>query len=91
MKNIEVKFKMSDITTAKYPSSFFAEEAKAAHELSSRIVVPKRFAVNEKCICGSGKKYKKCCKTKVDDVKKIAKQNATLPTKSDMYAKYGPI
>lgn len=22
--------------------------------------------VNEKCPCGSGKKYKKCCKTKVD-------------------------
>ena len=71
--------------------SFFAEEARASHELASQIIVPKRFPPNEKCICGSGKKYKKCCKDRVDNIKKMAKQSASLPTQADMESRYGPI
>lgn len=70
-------------------SSFFAEEARASHIISSQMMVPKKFPVNAKCICRSGKKYKVCCKSKVDDIKKSAKYSSGTPSQADLAARYG--
>ena len=44
-----------------YAKSINTKESIAEIKRSSQIVSSKKPKRNEPCICGSGKKYKKCC------------------------------
>ena len=55
-----MKFKNHD-EVFNYTMALNSEENIKKHKLSKQRVSPKIQGRNERCNCGSGKKFKKCC------------------------------
>lgn len=63
LKDISFNFlKRSDISIFERPHLAKQAEELKARRIKSAINKSGKIGVNEKCPCGSGKKYKKCCK-----------------------------
>ena len=53
-------------------------QPEASHRVSEVVGVPPRLGRNEPCHCGSGAKYKRCCREK-DEARRRELRNAALP------------